>query len=234
MADLSVTNTFNAGDTVTAAKFNTNYTTDIAAYINARNDGSTSWDGFRVTRSGGVPLTVNNSTGTSSIAQFKDNGTTVFEVFDGGIIKTAKQSAIRLQKSTNVDISSGSITLISPFLDPSLSSLFFDLQSEADFSSGRITVLKSGKYFISPTFQLIVIGDTSITFDLFIYKNGASISQMTKRPDAVSGVINSYQLIADIINLNSGDYIEFYARIASFSGSQATVSSGTFVMHKLS
>lgn len=83
MATLSVTNTFADGNTITAAGFNTNYS-DIVNYINNRNSGSSTWDAVSALSSSGVSLTADNSSGTSDIVQFKDNGSTVFSVQDGG------------------------------------------------------------------------------------------------------------------------------------------------------
>jgi len=59
---------------------------DITTYINDRNNGSSAWELVRVTNSSAVPLIANNSSGTSAIATFQDNGSTVWSVDDGGAL----------------------------------------------------------------------------------------------------------------------------------------------------
>jgi hypothetical protein len=84
MSSLSVTNTFVDGQVITASGHNQN-NSDIVNYINNRNSGSSTWDAVSVSTNSGVPLTANNSTGTSDIVRLQDNGTTVFSVADGGV-----------------------------------------------------------------------------------------------------------------------------------------------------
>lgn len=83
MASIVVTNTFVSGTTILSSAMNTNFD-DIETYINNRNSGSATWDRLLVTSSSAVPLIVDNSSGTSNIAQFRDNGSNVFSIADGG------------------------------------------------------------------------------------------------------------------------------------------------------
>ena len=85
MPAVSVTNTFSAGATIIAGDHNTNFT-DLVNYINNRNDATTAWDLCRVTASPttSIALIVNNSTGTVNVASFRDNGTDVLTIADGG------------------------------------------------------------------------------------------------------------------------------------------------------
>jgi hypothetical protein len=79
----SVTNILAANTLGKSGDVNINFS-DLVIYLSNRNDGSASWDRVLVTSSSAVPLIVSNSTGTSAIAQFNDNGVTVFQVVDGG------------------------------------------------------------------------------------------------------------------------------------------------------
>jgi hypothetical protein len=112
MATLAVTNTFVSLASITAAGHNTNFS-DIVTYVNNRNDGSATWDVVKVTSASTVPFIANNSTGTSNIANFQDNGTSVLSVADGGattITATAGGSSIPLTVNNNT--STGSILIL--------------------------------------------------------------------------------------------------------------------------
>jgi hypothetical protein len=95
MSAPTVTYTFQNAATIVAAEHNTNFS-DLVTYITNRNSGSTPWDALAVTsgttiltNSGGVPLTVNNSTGTDDIIRLQDNSTTLFSIADGGTYSIA-------------------------------------------------------------------------------------------------------------------------------------------------
>lgn len=85
MAAPVVTNTFVANTTAQAGQVNTNFS-DLVTYLSNRNDGTSTWDRCLVTSSSSVPFVANNSTGTSNIANFQDNGTNVFQILDGGSV----------------------------------------------------------------------------------------------------------------------------------------------------
>lgn len=83
MASLSVTNTFSASTTAVASEVNTNFT-DVVNYVNNRNSGSATWDVCSVLSTSTTVLVVDNSSGTNDIVNFKDGGTSVFRIADGG------------------------------------------------------------------------------------------------------------------------------------------------------
>ena len=83
MAAPTVTNTFAANTLIQSGQANTNFS-DLVTYISNRNDATATWDRVSVSSSSAVPLIVNNSTGTSDIANFQDNGTNIFRIIDGG------------------------------------------------------------------------------------------------------------------------------------------------------
>lgn len=209
MADLSVTHSFSDGDIVDATKFNTNYS-DIVTYVNNRNAGSSTWDVFKVTRSGGVPLVVNNSSGTQSIVQIKDNGSTVFEVHDGGVVSASSQSFGRARRtSSQGTTTTGSDVLV---LFPTNTST----QSEFD-SNGKFTATLPGKYYVGVHLninQSAVPGDD--VFELKLFKNGSVIaSSKCYLEGSINFTITQAFLIQDIISLASNDYLEVYINISS-------------------
>ena len=85
MADVAVTNTFTASTTAVASEVNANFN-DLVTYINNRNGGSVNWDSLYAATTTQPVLSVNNSTGTNNIADFKDNGTVVVTILDGGFL----------------------------------------------------------------------------------------------------------------------------------------------------
>lgn len=83
MAAPSVTNNFVNNTTADGPAVSANFS-DLVNFLANRNDGSASWDRCLVTSSSAVALIANNSTGTSNIANFQDNGSNVFQIVDGG------------------------------------------------------------------------------------------------------------------------------------------------------
>lgn len=51
---------------------------------NAHDAGTSKWQVVSVENSSSTPLVINNSTGTNDIVDFRDNGTSVFKISDGG------------------------------------------------------------------------------------------------------------------------------------------------------
>lgn len=216
MADLQVTNVFNTGDTVSATNFNTNYS-DIVTYINNRNSGSSTWDAFYCTSATNVPLTANNSTGTQSIVQMKDNGTTVFEVFDGGIITMSSQTYGKITKTGDQSLSS----------DGTLITFTSEDQVGTSFSSSRFTCPSSGKYLVSV--NACVSETTTAGVPLFtssgfyVSKNGSQVYSQTcdNYQDGVPNFVVVNFNYTDILSLLAGDYIEAYANHTPYTGSGA-------------
>ena len=109
MADVAVSNTFVANTVISSSAMNINFS-DLVTYINNRNTGSATWDAIRVTTASAVPLVANNSSGSSNIANFQDNGTNVLSIADGGattMTATAGGSSIPLTVDNST--STGSI-----------------------------------------------------------------------------------------------------------------------------
>jgi hypothetical protein len=79
----AVTYTFTNNTIADGPQVSTNFT-DLVNYVANRNDGSATWDRVLVTSSSTVPFIANNSTGTANIANFQDNGVSVFQIVDGG------------------------------------------------------------------------------------------------------------------------------------------------------
>lgn len=230
MSDLSVTKTFISGEAVEAADFNTNYS-DIVTYINNRNSGTATWDAMYGTSSTNVPLTANNSTGTQSIVQLKDNGTTVFEVFDGGFVTAPLQAFGRSTKSAAQALTTNT-TLIT-FDTTSQNGSYVD-------ASGKFTCPATGIYLIacSLSFDTKAGGPAVLTPYAAIYKNGAEWARHsgTSTVGSQSPGISSLA-INDILSLTMNDTIEIYlVATDGLSGSpQVYAGANTwFLVHKLS
>lgn len=102
----AVTVTFVANTVLTASNLNTNFS-DLVTYVSNRNDGSATWDRLLVTSASAVPLVVNNSTGTTNIANFQDNGTNVFQIVDGGDVYMNTTKKLYLDGGSNTYITEG-------------------------------------------------------------------------------------------------------------------------------
>lgn len=111
MADVAVTNTFANATTADGNEVNTNFS-DLVNYINGRNAGSSAWDSIRVTSASAVPFVANNSSGSSNIANFQDNGTNVLSIADGGATTIAAISGgSSVPLTVNNSTSSGNIAV---------------------------------------------------------------------------------------------------------------------------
>lgn len=219
MSDLSVPNLFSIGDVISSSKFNANYSA-IVNYINDRNSASSSWDLFRVTNNSGVPLTVNNGAGTNSIAQFKDNSTTVCEVKDGGFVDFTGRPVCR------ASVTLASITL-NVATKVNFTSKTFDFNSAMD-SNGKFTAPASGMYLIKSGFSNGFSSFGSSHFEtIYIYKNGSAISSSVAFMEASLPIPNDTPNlnIMDLLQLNSGDTIEIYLLFAIASGTASVTGS---------
>lgn len=107
MATLAITWTFANNTTADGTQVNTNFS-DVVTYINDRNSGSAVWEYVKATTSAGVPLTINNSTGSNSIAIFQDNGSAVFTVADGGDVYLKATGKLYLDGGSNTYITESS------------------------------------------------------------------------------------------------------------------------------
>lgn len=83
MAAITRTYTFTDGSRAYGSQVETEISTLVNAWNN-HNAGTSSWGVVSALNASAVPLTADNSSGTSDIAQFKDNGTAVVSVNDGG------------------------------------------------------------------------------------------------------------------------------------------------------
>lgn len=225
MAELNVTNTFTDGDVVSATNFNTNYS-DIVTYVNNRNSGSSTWDGMWSKDATNIPLIANNSTGAFSVVQFKDNGTTIFEAFDGGIISYNNQSGARAYGAAQL-LSSGVETQVLLATGES-----YDTGSE--FSSSRFTAAQGGKYIVSCSVRSTFggfVGSTAYTVLISIKKNGTVVSKFTRGDLVNSSSQPTNATVIDLINLASGDYVEFFATasIASITISSSSENGGAYI-----
>ena len=201
MANLAVSHVFSTGDVVDATKFNTNYTTDIVGYVNARNAGTSSWENFYVTTAAIVPSIVDNSTGAYSIAQFKDNGTTVFEVHDGGFISSPYQSFLKANKSADQILTLGIDTKVTW-------ESITQTESGWNAANNRYVINTPGKYYITATAVFYASLAVSGVQKIYIYKNGVAVSTYRFQPLIV---MNSVPLSAsNILNLATNDYIEIW------------------------
>lgn len=206
MSDLSVTNLFSDGDIVLADSFNTNYTSDIVAYINARNSASSTWDAFYMTSTTNV-ATFNNSTGTQDVAQIKDNGTNVFTVNDGGFVNAPYQDYAYVKLGISSTLTPGETEKVTGSV-----SIQSQTHSSMD-TTPKFTCVQNGKYLVifSHGMQATAFG-TGATDKLTvkIYKNGASVSELTHLIDSPASSPYHGVFLSDVLNLNSGDYLEPY------------------------
>lgn len=204
MAELNVSNVFVDGEVVDATRFNTNYS-DIVTYVNNRNSGSSTWDAMSSSSTSNVTMTANNSTGTQDIVQFKDNGTSVFTINDGGFVNAPLQD-FAYSRYTGVEtFSAGSAQKLTNFTVRS------QTQSSMN-SSGRFTAVASGKYLVMATIAVAV--STSDTIELYIYKNGALAAKRI-RSYVTTSPNEQTIIISDVLNLASTDYVEIYMKSTS-------------------
>lgn len=73
--------------------------TDILTLFNAHNNhdgGSSKWTTVSVEGTSSTVLIANNSSGTNDIADFRDNGTSVLKISDGGAILLGTTASLRL------------------------------------------------------------------------------------------------------------------------------------------
>lgn len=207
MSSLAVTNTLANGTTIQASDHNTNYS-DIVNYVNNRNAGSSTWDAVSTLSASSVPLTADNSSGTADIVQFKDNGSSVFVIADGGIVTMANQPAVRAYRNTtNQTIAdSGTPSKIQ------FNAETYDVKSEYDPSVNyRYTATVTGKYLITSTLQ-VTAGASSTDSTIHVYKNGSSISSVIS---VIGSGITSNVSICEIVSLSATDYIEIFASFNS-------------------
>lgn len=215
MSELNISNVFSDGDIVNATKFNTNYS-DIVTYVNNRNSGSSAWDAFYMTSATNSAV-FDNSTGTQDIAQFKDNGTTVFSINDGGYVNAPYQEFARAYKSADQTVGTSDAVKVT-----------FDTVSQTHSSmdtTGKFTCQSSGKYLISCTLfiptNLSVVPSAGAP-QLMIYKNGTEYS----RHNNFEALQDKESYVSDILSLSVGDYIEIYIQALTRNGSPI-IQSGT-------
>lgn len=77
--------------------------TDVLTLFSAHNNhdtGTSKWTVVSAQGSSSVPLVADNSTGTQNIVEFKDNGTTVWSVADGGSLVSVSKKITGLADGT--------------------------------------------------------------------------------------------------------------------------------------
>jgi hypothetical protein len=76
---------------------------DVSALYSAHNNhdaGTSKWTVVSALNATAAPLIADNSTGTNDIAQFKDNGTTVWSIADGGNLVSVSKKITGLANGT--------------------------------------------------------------------------------------------------------------------------------------
>lgn len=224
MSDLSVTNTFITNATVSASELNTNYS-DISTFVNNLNSATSTWDAMYSTSSTNVPLTANNSSGTQSIVQAKDNGTTVFEVFDGGIFSATNQvfgNATKSSSQSFTDTDNVKVTF------PSVS----QTGSEFSVSDSRFTCDVPGKYIFTIKINVQVVSATipdsipvaANSIGMYVAKNGTAVTSvypMSSYPSGTKTLFVNYKF-CDVLSLAQADYIEIFVNGSIYSGEFVT------------
>lgn len=203
---LNVPNKYKNKQLGTAAIFNDNYDY-IVDYINDRNQGLSSWESVTVENGTNVPVIVDNLTGTSSIFEFRDNGNTVSQLYDGGIYSAPYQSYFIGKK--NGDQS----------LDPTQTyggTARWEISDSINLSySGAtrsITILKSGIYLFQAYVQVETknVGGVGMTLNgVELFKNG-NLYIGTAALDFTTGTPRStyYFCISNILSCTENDYFD--------------------------
>lgn len=220
MTELAISNTFQEEELFDHAKWNTNYS-DIVDYLNERNEATTTWDAFRIYRTDGVGLTVNNGSGSFSVCELRDNGTSYFTIDDGGTINAPGQVWGRMYLSSNANFVTIGPNKVS-FTSYSQSVSVFD-------GAGKFTCPVSGKYLISGTLYLdysASSGALGYNFVTYIYKNGSSVMQKMHMFYLNDAPIFSIPF-CDIVNLSTSDTIEIYYSTGLAAGTISGDGSGT-------
>jgi len=143
------------------------------------------------------------------------SGNKWLSVATSGIVGLPRQSGCMVYLSTNQSISSGSITKVN------FDAVVFDIQNEFDETTNyRFTATEEGQYLIMAKYTYRDVVDGTEYF-IKIYKNS---SEVYNEP-FVAGPFNYINpILATVIELAAGDYIEFYAY--QDSGSTATLMAG--------
>lgn len=171
----AVTNTFTSNTLAQAGQVNTNFS-DLVTYVSNRNDGSATWDRVLVTSASAVPFVSNNSTGTSNIANFQDNGTNVFQILDGGNVYMNATARLYLDGGGDTYLfESSANTLL--FVAGNVSSLAINASNVSVQGTLGLSVNPTGKLYLdggadtymnessANVFGIVVGGTTSIQSD---------------------------------------------------------------------
>ena len=212
MTDSSTSYVFSNGQKILAAEHNQNFS-DLAAYLNSRNAGTSKWDLVRIKHETNVPIIADNSTGTQDIAQFKDNGVTVYNVADSGIWDSPAQSFVSVRNTTNEWTGDSEQFVL--FTAP-------DIDTQSEFSQAvpytTFTSKSSGKYLIrSNLYTQVASGHLSYPSStiLTLKKNGSAVSSATSYEWAVNTFVSqNYTQLSDFVNLSVGDYLGLYVTVA--------------------
>lgn len=184
MASLSVTNTLQAGTTITAAAHNQNYS-DIVNYINARNSGGTKWEG--VTTSGNLSVdgtsTLTGNATFSALALLPVGSASAPSLTITGDTNTGIYSSVADQLdfatggSQRFAIASTLVTSVVNFCVPSGFRIFLD--------GGTDTYLRESS---GNVLDVVCGGTTAASFT----SAGSSLLGTTTNNDASAGFVGEY------------------------------------------
>jgi hypothetical protein len=160
-------------------------------------------------------LEVNQASAASSL-KIADNGTTVQEIYDGGIIDLPYQSTAKAYMGgTSQTVSNSTWTKLP------INTKSWDTQNEFDTTNNRFTATKAGYYLVLLKAYWDSIADQKICYHA-VYKNGASEATQAYQG---SGPALLQPVSVFLIKLAAGDYIEFY--VFQNSGGDTHINGGS-------
>lgn len=204
MAAPSVTHTFTNNTTADGTQVSTNFT-DLVNYVSNRNDGSATWDRCLVTSASFVPMIIDNSTGTSNIAIFRDNGTNVLQIVDGGDVYMAATKRLFLDGGDNTYVSESAADTITFVTGGGTAFTIDSSQGVRLQATKRLYLDGGGDTYVSEssanTVTFLTGGFTAFTLD----SNQHAYLQATKRL-YLDGGSNTYieETSADLVQVVAG------------------------------
>lgn len=193
MAAITRSHTFTDGTTAYGSEVESEIGTIVTAFNN-HNSGSSTWDVLSALSASSVPLTADNSSGTQNIMNLKDNGTIIFSVIDGGLLRaglgtfgnpvysclTAATSGMYFPSTTTVGISAnGTPILTATAAAATLPTTTLICSGTAIESSGSI-FFKSDSYA-----QILSLDQTE-----YIQIRNAGISFVTNNGVTINGQLS--------------------------------------------
>lgn len=158
MAAISRSYTFTDGTDAYGSQVQTEFATVYDAWNN-HDAGTSSWTVVSTSNASTTPLISNNSSGTNNIAEFKDNGTAVVTVADGGTVTfapggttkvVANSSGLTLSNSATIAMGSAKITGLAAATANGeavrFEQIFFGFQAPVQFSTTTTSSTTSSTY----------------------------------------------------------------------------------------